>query len=118
MPWLWIFPVLAVGGALAAAWLVGKGKTLSSFVASSLSIVGTIVTPSAAMFPFMMPSYNHPASSLTVWDASSSHLTLGIMLAGVVLFVPIVLVYTSWAYRMMRGKITEAQIEAKDKYLY
>ena len=118
MPWLWIFPVLAVGGALAAAWLVGKGKTLSSFVASSLSIVGTIVTPSAAMFPFMMPSYNHPASSLTVWDASSSHLTLGIMLAGVVLFVPIVVVYTSWAYRMMRGKITEAQIEAKDKYLY
>ena len=117
-PLLWIFPLLAVGGALAAAMLVGRKKTLASFVASSLSVIGTIVTPAVAMFPFMMPSYNHMPSSLTVWDASSSHLTLGIMLGGVVIFVPIVLAYTSWAYRMMRGKITVDQIEAKDKYLY
>ena len=117
-PWLWIFPALAVGGALLAAYLVGTGKTLAAFVASALAILGTIVTPSAAMFPFMMPSYNHPASSLTAWDASSSHMTLGIMLVSVIIFIPIVGVYTSWAYRKMRGKITVEHIRAKDKYLY
>ena len=52
-----------------------------------------------------MPSSTDPGSSLTVWDASSSHLTLGIMLVVVVIFLPIILIYTAWVYRVLRGKV-------------
>ena len=62
------------------------------------------------MFPFVFPSSTHPNSSLTAFDATSSHLTLNVMFIAVVVFLPIVLVYTSWVYRVMRGKITEKKI--------
>jgi cytochrome bd-type quinol oxidase subunit 2 len=65
-----------------------------------------------SMFPFILPSSFDPASSLTVWDASSSRTTLLIMLAAVVLPLPIVLAYTAFIYRVMRGKVTKQQVEA------
>lgn len=116
-PLLWIFPLMAVGGALGTALTVAVKPGLS-YILVGVAIIGTIVTPAVAMFPFMMPSYNNMPSSLTVWDASSSHMTLGIMAIGVLIFVPIVLFYTSWAYAKMRGKVTVERIQAKDKYLY
>ena len=63
------------------------------------------------MFPFIMPSSIDPKSSLTLWDATSSHLTLTLMFWAVIIFLPIIIVYTSWVYRVMRGKVTEQQIE-------
>lgn len=58
------------------------------------------------MFPFILPSSVDPRSSLTVWDSSSSHLTLFIMLVGAVIFMPIILAYTSWVYRVLWGRST------------
>ena len=58
------------------------------------------------MFPFVMPSSSHPDASLTLWNATSSHLTLQVMFWAVVLFLPVVLAYTTWAYRKLRGKVT------------
>jgi cytochrome bd ubiquinol oxidase subunit II len=78
-PLLWLLPALGIAGALLAALLVRARQTLSAFVASSLAIVGVIGTAGAAMFPFVMPSSSMPNASLTVWDAVSSHLTLGLM---------------------------------------
>jgi cytochrome bd ubiquinol oxidase subunit II len=63
------------------------------------------------MFPFILPSSADPKASLTVWDASSSHLTLFIMLIAVVIFLPIVLAYTAWVYRVLHGKITPKMFE-------
>ena len=51
-----------------------------------------------------------PASSLTVWDASSSHLTLWIMLLATVVFLPIILAYTTWVYRVLKGKTTSDEM--------
>jgi cytochrome d ubiquinol oxidase subunit II len=67
---------------------------------------GTILTGGFALFPFLMPSSTFPNQSLTVWDASSSAKTLLIMLGAVSVFLPIILVYTSWVYRVLRGRVT------------
>jgi cytochrome d ubiquinol oxidase subunit II len=92
--------------------------TFSGFVASSLAVVGVIGTAGASMFPFIMPSSSMPAASLTVWDSVSSHLTLGIMFWATMLFMPLIILYTSWAYRVMRGKVTAAYILEHDHAAY
>lgn len=117
-PVLWILPILAVGGSLLSLLFISGKKAGLAIISSSLSILGTVLTPLAAMFPFLLPSSTHPGSSLTVWDCTSSHLTLGVMLIVTLIFLPIVVFYTGWAYRVMRGKLDEEMIEANSKNLY
>jgi len=117
-PRMWALPILGVAGALAAAALLLARRTLIAFVASALAIVGVIGTAGASMFPFVMPSSSMPNASLTVWDSVSSHLTLGIMFWATLIFMPLILFYTSWAYRVMRGKVTVAQIQANEHTAY
>ncbi len=117
-PLLWLLPLLGIAGALLAAVLTRAGRTLTAFVLSSLAIVGVIGTAGAAMFPFLMPSSSHPDASLTVWDSVSSHLTLGVMFWATLIFMPLIIFYTGWAYRVMRGKITMEQIRANDHSAY
>ena len=117
-PLLWLLPALGVGGALLTAGLLLARRTLTAFVASALAIVGVIGTAGASMFPFIMPSSTFPAASLTVWDSVSTHLTLGVMFWATVLLMPLIVVYTSWAYRVMRGKVTEAYIRENDHAAY
>jgi cytochrome d ubiquinol oxidase subunit II len=117
-PMLWVLPALGIAGALAAAALVTTRHTFSAFIASSLAIVGVIGTAGAAMFPFVMPSSSQPNASLTVWDSASSHLTLGLMFWATLIFMPLIVFYTSWAYRVMRGKVTVAHIRANEHSAY
>jgi len=113
-----LVPALAYLGTLAAVLLVARGRTLAAFVASAVGLAGVIATAGAAMFPFVMPSSTNPSSSLTAWDAVSSQFTLGLMLAATLVFLPIVLVYTGWAYRVMRGKVTAAYIRENEHSAY
>lgn len=101
-----------------AMLLVSRGKNLAAFVASSLAIVGIIGTAGFSMFPFVMPSSTDFGSSLTVWDSVSSQLTLGIMLVATLIFMPIIIIYTSWAYKVMAGKVTLAYIKENDHSAY
>ncbi|AOY96423.1 cytochrome d ubiquinol oxidase subunit II [Cupriavidus sp. USMAA2-4] len=117
-PALWLLPALGVAGALAGAALSGAGRTLLAFVASALSLAGIIGTAGAAMFPFVMPSSSLPQASLTIWDCVSSHFTLGLMFWVALIFVPIVVSYTGWAYRVMRGKVTAEHIRANEHSAY
>ena len=117
-PALWLLPLLGVAGALLAAALALWGRTLSAFVASSLALTGVIGTAGAAMFPFVMPSSSHPSASLTVWDSVSSQLTLALMFWATLLFMPLIISYTAWAYRVMRGKVTVAHIRANEHSAY
>ena len=87
-------------------------------MSSALVPFGTIATAGVALFPFLMPSSSNPNASLTVWDASSSQLTLAIMLATVVIFLPIVLAYTAWVYRVMRGPVRADDIARNSKTAY
>lgn len=117
-PLIAVLPILGVLGAVLAVWLVRQRHTLAAFVMSSLSIMGVITTAGAAMFPFVMPSSTHPSSSLTAWDSVSSRSTLGLMLVATLIFMPIVIFYTSWAYRVMRGKVTVEHIQTNDHAVY
>jgi cytochrome d ubiquinol oxidase subunit II len=115
---LWLAPLLGIAGAALAIVLSGAKKPISAFVASSVMLAGVIFTAGIAMFPFIMPSSSDPRSSLTVWDVVSSHLTLQIMFWVVLIFLPIVLAYTSWVYTVLRGKITVESVRANDHNVY
>ncbi|RVD79572.1 cytochrome d ubiquinol oxidase subunit II [Pseudomonas koreensis] len=117
-PLLWLLPALGLSGAAGAALLLMVRRTLSAFIASSFSVIGVISTAGVSMFPFVMPSSTMPAASLTVWDSVSSHLSLAIMFWATLIFMPLILIYTSWAYRVMRGKVTAAQIKANEHSAY
>jgi len=71
-----------------------------------------VLTAGFSLFPFLLPSSSNPSQGLTVWDASSSQRTLGIMLFATAVLLPIVLVYTAWALRVMRGQVTRAYIQS------
>jgi cytochrome d ubiquinol oxidase subunit II len=117
-PWMWIAPALAVGGGLLALLLSAAGRTGAAFVLSAAALAGTILTAGFALFPFVMPSSTFPNASLTVYDAVSSHRTLNLMFVAVVLFLPVVLLYTSWVYRVLRGKVTEKRIHEETHSAY
>jgi len=118
MPATLALPALAFLGTLGALVLLARDKGFAAFWASALAITGVIGTAGASMFPFVMPSSTDPGSSLTVWDSVSSQLTLSIMLVATVIFMPIIITYTSWAYRVMAGKVTAAYIRENSHSAY
>jgi cytochrome d ubiquinol oxidase subunit II len=111
-------PVLGFVGPLATWWLTGGRHHGLAFVTSAVGIFGIISTAGVSMFPFMMPSYIMPAASLTVWDATSSQLTLFVMLLATLVFLPIVLAYTGFVFRVLKGAVTAKQIESNSTNLY
>ena len=104
---LWLVPIAAMFCILKAGIAGGKGDAIKGIIYNSLAIALVIGTAAIAMFPFVMPSSYDPASSLTIWDASSSHFTLQVMLYAVIVFVPISLSYTVWAYKRMWNRVSE-----------
>lgn len=110
MPWTIAAPLLGALGALASAALLRMQRGGQAFLASGVSIAGVILTVGFAIFPFLLPSSSMPGASLTLWDASSSRLTLWIMLLATIVFLPLILLYTSWVYRVLRGKVTDASV--------
>ena len=117
-PVLWIFPLLGIGAFLASALFSKMAKGWQAFVASSLAITGVIMTVGVSMFPFIMPSSSMPNHSLTMWDATSSELTLKIMFVVACIFVPIVLGYTIWCYWKMWGRLNRNTISSNTHSLY
>lgn len=107
-PWMMFAPVLGLLGPLIAFAGLRK-KSALGMVGSSLSIAGIILSVGASMFPFILPSSLDPRSSLTVWDSSSSHFTLFFMLVMAVIFVPLIIAYTAWVYKVLWGRVTTAE---------
>jgi len=117
-PLLLLAPLLGLLGAgLAFIGLRGRWEGLT-LLASGTSIFGVIGTVGVSMFPFILPSSTDPRSSLTVWDSSSSHQTLFIMLVVTLLILPVVLAYTAWVYRILWGKVDEAALRREAGHFY
>lgn len=93
-----------------------KGKPIVGFLGTSLSIIGVIATAGLATFPFILPSAIAPNHSLTVWDASSSRLTLFIMLIAVFIFLPFVLAYITWTYKVFSKKLALQNLSDPQMY--
>lgn len=113
--WVPVVAFVALGAGVAFAQMKRAGL---AFWSSSVACAGIIGTAGVSMFPFIMPSSTDPRSSLTAYDAVSSPLTLGVMLGATVVFLPLIAVYTSWAYKIMWGKVTTEFITANDKSVY
>jgi cytochrome d ubiquinol oxidase subunit II len=110
--WMLIAPLLGFAGPLVALFGIRARADVPVFLGSSLAVIGTISTVGLSMFPFILPSSVMPEASLTVWNASSSHLTLWIMLIVVVIFLPLVLLYTAWVFRVLFGRVTTAEVRS------
>jgi cytochrome d ubiquinol oxidase subunit II len=105
-PWMIAAPVLGFAGMALAVLSLNARKGLPALLAASVGIFGIISTAGLSLFPFLLPSSTLPQAGLTLWDASSSHLTLFVMLLVTVVFLPIILLYTAWVFRVMRGTVT------------
>jgi len=117
-PWMLVAPVVAVLGLL-FAWVLGRGRgDASAFVLSSLGIVGALLTVGFGLFPFLLISTVDPRSSLTLWDATSSHMVLNIAFWITIVFLPIVLLYTQWVYRKLWGTVSTDSIIKNTHTLY
>lgn len=117
-PWFTIAPLLGFIGAIAAFIFAGKNQCKTAFVSSGASVLGIVLTVGVTMFPFILPSSSTPNASLLVWDSSSSQLTLFIMLIATLIFLPLILFYTAWVYKVLKGKVTNEDILIDDKGMY
>jgi cytochrome d ubiquinol oxidase subunit II len=117
-PWMMLAPVLGFLGTIGA--LIGLQTRLEmlTFACSKIAVFGIISTVGVSMFPFLLPSSVQPDASLTVWDAASSHQTLFNMLVVTIIFLPLVLAYTAWVYKVLWGKVDEATIERDNDTAY
>jgi cytochrome d ubiquinol oxidase subunit II len=110
-PWMMASPAAGFAGIALALWQGRAGRQTAAFLFSAMALAGIILTAGFSMFPFVMPSSTDPNSSLTLWDSVSSQKTLGIMLIVTVIFLPLIMLYTAWVYRVLRGRITVQGIQ-------
>lgn len=117
-PILWILPAIGLISPLLTMLFTRFNRGAWAFLFSALTITGVILTCGVAMFPFVMPSSIDPSVSLTMWDATSSLLTLQVMTVVAIIFVPLILIYTIWCYWKMFGRIDNEFIEKNNHTLY
>jgi len=116
--WFIIAPILGFVGQIFAMILSHFKHDVKAFIASSLSVLGIIATVGLTCFPFILPSSLNPNSSLTLWDASSSYHTLVVMFIAALIFVPLIISYTSYVFMVLRGKVNEKTIDKDSNFLY
>jgi cytochrome d ubiquinol oxidase subunit II len=117
LPALLVFPLLAVASLIGIRYFMAGGRFLAAFAASCTTILTVVSTGVAGLFPNLIPSSLDPAYSLTIFNSSSSQYTLKIMTAVALVFVPIVISYKIWVYRIFRAPVTEQEILA-DRQAY
>ena len=113
-PLLWLLPAAGFVGMAGAALSARAGRSHLGWWLGALAWIGVIGTAGASLFPFLLPSSSDPSVSLTLWNASSSRLTLTWMLGFALVFVPLIVWYTSWAFWVMRGKVGADSVAADD----
>jgi cytochrome bd ubiquinol oxidase subunit II len=109
-PLLWILPAIGIAFSCLTSFCALLKWKWMTFLSSCASIICILSTAATSLFPFILPSNIDVQSSLTLWDATSSHKTLWSMLCATLILLPIVIVYTSWVYRVLRGTITVEKI--------
>ena len=114
-PLLILAPLAGFAGSVLAFWALGRKSPLA-MAGSGLAATGIIASVGASMFPFILPSSINPTASLTVWDSSSSHVTLFIMLIATAIFLPIVLAYTAWVFKVLWGRLSIEEATSEGKY--
>lgn len=114
-PVLWVLPALAYVALVVGMWALHSGRAALGWWSGVLTWVGVLGMVGATMFPFIMPSSSNPSHSLTVWNSGASTLTMGWMLGFTIVFMPIIVTYTSWAFYVMRGRVDIKQVESESE---
>jgi cytochrome d ubiquinol oxidase subunit II len=115
-PVLFLVVLITVLALLAIRVFLGSNSPGKAWVASALTIVGSTFFGVIGLYPNMFPSIINPIHNLTAHNASSTPMTLKIMLTVAVIFVPIVLIYQFWAYMLFKGKITKDDLNYEEGY--
>ncbi|NDJ80946.1 cytochrome d ubiquinol oxidase subunit II [Vibrio campbellii] len=118
MPQLWLIPFTAVTSLLVCFWATVSRRAGVAFTMSSIAIACIILTAGVTLFPMIMPSSINPSHSLTLWDATSSEKTLGIISIVAIIVVPVILGYTAWCYYKMFGRLDNNYIRSNSSSLY
>ncbi len=105
-----IVPVLAVVSLAVMGILILKKKFTGAFFASCLLIVTVVLTGVVGLYPNLIPSSLDPVYNLTIFNSSSSPYTLKIMTVVVLIFVPVVIGYQIWVYRIFRQKVAVGDV--------
>lgn len=103
-PLAWVFAVLAV-----ACWVLlraasGAGRDGRAFVFSAAGFLSLWGIVGAIHYPNLVKADGGEALSITISNASSSQLTLTVMLVIALIGMPLVIGYTIYSYRVFRGK--------------
>jgi cytochrome d ubiquinol oxidase subunit II len=109
-PVLLIVPVIAVVSLLLVKVFIAKGSCHKAFLFSCLTIVFVVFTGVTGLFPNLIPSNIDPSSNLTIFNSSSSLLTLQIMTVVAAICVPTVICYKIWVYRIFRARVTNEDV--------
>lgn len=109
-PILWVIPVIALASII-KTWVFNEiGRASWAFLASCSAIASLMAMVGTAIFPNLVPARNVAEDgsdlSLTIMNSSSSELTLKVMLIVALIGMPLVLLYTTWVYRIFGGKVT------------
>lgn len=82
-----------------------QGDT-KAFFASSLSIASILAATGSTLFPYIVPASNDMELSLTLYNSSSSQLTLSVMLILALIGMPLVIGYSIYVYKTFSGKVS------------
>jgi cytochrome d ubiquinol oxidase subunit II len=115
-PLLFLVPLAAVAGLLGSRFFMARGAWWRAWFASCLTIVSATLFGVIGLYPNLLPSSLDPAFSLTVTNSASTPLTLKIMLAVALTFVPIVVLYQGWVYYIFQGKVTEQDLAYEEAH--
>jgi len=108
--------IVAAAGLLGIRFYLNQNAFFKAWFASAVTIIGATFFGVSGLFPNLFPSSIKAEYSLTAYNASSSPLTLKIMLIVVIVFIPIVLAYQIWAYSLFTHKITEEDLSYEEAY--
>jgi len=103
VPSLWAIPVIAFLAGGATLYWSKIQRSYWAFIACMISVAFTVLTMAISMFPFLLPSNRSLNSSLTVWDASGSQMTLTTLLGVTVIALPLMLLLSRWAFCFAAG---------------
>ena len=115
-PAFFIVILITVLALLSVRFFLVRKTFFKAWFASALTIVGTTFFGVIGLFPNLFPSSLNPRYSLTAYNASSSPLTLKIMLVVVTIFIPLIIGYQIWAYNLFKGKVTQADLAHDEAY--